>query len=216
MLWRSLSVLALVILGFVLHGKLGYQPATVALAGASLLLLLSGTKEPHQAFAEVEWTTIFFFIGLFILIGGIVKVGLIEWLSLKLLALTGGNLFATSMAVGWFSGFASAFIDNIPYVATMIPLVSDMARELWPGTTGVALLQHPDLMPVWWSLALGACLGGNGTAIGASANVIVVGMSERVGRRISFLRFMAYGLPVMVITVAMAMLYVWIRYYVFG
>jgi len=216
MLKKSLAVLAIVIVGFVLHGFLGYQPATVALFGASLLLLLSGTKEPHHVLAEVEWPTIFFFIGLFILVGGIVKVGLISWLSTKLLTATGGNLLATTMVVGWFSAFASAFVDNIPYVATMIPLIIDMAHQLWPDLQGTALLHHPDLMPIWWSLALGACLGGNGTAIGASANVIVVGMSERAGKRITFIRFMLYGMPIMIITVAVAMLYVWIRYFVLG
>jgi Na+/H+ antiporter NhaD/arsenite permease-like protein len=216
MLKKSLAVLGIVIVGFTLHGALHYQPATVAMFGASLLLLISGTKEPHRVLSEVEWPTIFFFIGLFILVGGIVKVGLISWLSTKLLAATGGNLLATSMVVGWFSAFASAFVDNIPYTATMVPLIIDMAHQLWPDLSGAALLTNPDLMPIWWSLALGACLGGNGTAIGASANVIVVGMSERAGRPITFLRFMLYGMPIMIVTVAVAMLYVWLRYYVLG
>jgi Na+/H+ antiporter NhaD/arsenite permease-like protein len=118
------------------------------------------------------------------------------------------------MVVLWFSAFASAIVDNIPYVATMNPLVIDLAQQLWPGFSGTALLHHPDLMPIWWSLALGACLGGNGSAIGASANVIVVGMSEKAGRKISFTRFLAYGMPVMILTVAIAAIYVWLRYYV--
>ena len=109
---------------------------------------------------------------------------------------------------------ASAFIDNIPYVATMNPLIVDMAKQLWPGLSGTQLLHHVDLMPVWWSLALGACLGGNGTAIGASANVIVVGMSEKLGKRISFGKFMFYGMPMMVMTVIISTVYVWLRYYV--
>jgi len=214
MLRKSLFVLALVLTGFIFHGMLHFQPATVALFGAGLLLLLSGTHEPHHILAEVEWPTIFFFMGLFIIIGGIVKVGLITWMSVKVLEITHGSLFATSMVVMWFSAFASAFIDNIPYVATMNPLIIDMARQLWPNVTGLNLLHHPDLMPVWWSLALGACLGGNGTAIGASANVIVVGMSEKLGKRISFGKFMLYGIPMMVMTVFIATIYVWIRYYV--
>lgn len=213
MLTKSLVVLGIVLTGFVFHGELHYQPATVALFGAGLLLLLSGTHEPHHVLAEVEWPTIFFFIGLFIIVGGVVKVGLIKWMSLKILALTEGNLFTTSMVVLWFSAFASAIVDNIPYVATMNPLIVDMARQLWPGETGVQLLQHPDLMPLWWSLALGACLGGNGSAIGASANVIVVGMSEKAGKKISFMRFMAYGMPVMIMTVLISHLYLWLRYY---
>lgn len=214
MLKKSLFVLAFVLTGFVLHGVLHLQPATIALFGAGLLLLLSKTHEPHHILAEVEWPTIFFFIGLFIIVGGVVKVGLIKWMSLQMLDLTEGNLFATSMVLMWFSAFASAIVDNIPYVATMNPLVIDMARQLWPDLTGIQLLHHPDLMPVWWSLALGACLGGNGSAIGASANVIVVGISEKAGNRISFIKFMAYGIPIMIMTVFISTVYVWLRYYV--
>jgi Na+/H+ antiporter NhaD/arsenite permease-like protein len=120
------------------------------------------------------------------------------------------------MLILWFSAVASAVVDNIPYVATMNPLVIDMARELWPDASGQELLHHPDLMPIWWSLALGACLGGNGSPIGASANVIVVGMAEKAGYKISFLRFVAYGAPITAITVFIAMIYVWLRYYVIG
>jgi len=214
MLKKSLFVLAVVISGFVFHGMLHFQPATVALFGAGLLLLLSGTHEPHHILAEVEWPTIFFFMGLFIIIGGVVKVGLIKWMSIKILELTQGDLFSTTMVVMWFSAFASAIVDNIPYVATMNPLIVDMARQLWPNLSGVQLLHHPDLMPIWWSLALGACLGGNGTAIGASANVIVVGMSEKLGKRISFGKFMLYGMPIMIMTVMVATVYVWVRYYI--
>jgi len=213
MLKKSLFVLGVVLLGFVLHGMLHYEPATVALFGAGLLLLLSGTHEPHKYLAEVEWPTIFFFIGLFIIVGGVVKVGLIKMMSLKVLDLTEGNLLATSMIVMWFSAVASAIVDNIPYVATMNPLIIDMARQLWPHESGLELLQHADLMPVWWSLALGACLGGNGSPIGASANVIVVGMAERAGKPISFFRFVAYGAPIMMLTVLISMIYVWLRYY---
>ncbi len=135
MLKKSLSVLA-VPNRVLFHGMLHFQPATVALFGAGLLLLLSGTHEPHHILAEVEWPTIFFFMGLFIIIGGVVKVGLIKWMSIKVLEITQGNLFATSMVVMWFSAFASAFIDNIPYVATMNPLIIDMARQLWPNLLG--------------------------------------------------------------------------------
>jgi len=213
MLRKSLGVLVLVLAGFVFHGILHFQPATIALFGAGLLLLLSRTHEPHHVLSEVEWPTIFFFLGLFIIVGGVVKVGLIKRMSLQILELTGGDLFATSMIVMWFSAIASAVVDNIPYVATMNPLIVDMARQLWPNLSGVQLLQHPDLMPLWWSLALGACLGGNATIVGASANVIVVGLAEKAGRRISFWKFMAYGTPVMIMTVAVSSLYVWIRYY---
>lgn len=213
MLKKSLAVLAIVLTGFVFHGVLHFQPATVALFGAGLLLLLSKTHEPHHILAEVEWPTIFFFMGLFIIVGGVVKVGLIKWMSMQILELTQGNMFATSMVVMWFSAFASAIVDNIPYVATMNLLIVDMAKQLWPNLSGTQLLHHPDLMPLWWSLALGACLGGNGSAIGASANVIVVGMSEKAGRKISFMKFMAYGMPIMIMTVVISTGYVWLRYY---
>ncbi|WP_457574711.1 SLC13 family permease [Desulfolithobacter sp.] len=213
MLTKSLVVLGIVLIGFVLHGVFHYEPATIALFGAGLLLLLSGTHEPHHVLAEVEWPVIFFFIGLFIMVGALVKVGAISLMSQKMLALTQGNLFATSMVIMWFSAIASAVVDNIPYVATMNPLVIDMAREMWPELSGKALLQHPDLMPIWWSLALGACLGGNGSPIGASANVIVVGMAEKAGHRISFMKFVAYGAPIMFLTVFISMIYVWLRYY---
>lgn len=214
MLKKSLAVLVVVLIGFIFHGKLHLEPATIALFGAGLLLLISKTSEIHRVFAEVEWTTLFFFIGLFIMVGAVVKVGLIKWMSMEVLKITSGNLLATSMIIMWFSAFASAFIDNIPYVATMNPLIIDMAKQLWPNLSGVELLHYVDLMPIWWSLALGACLGGNGTVIGASANVIVVGMSEKMGKKISFARFMLYGIPFMIMTVLISTLYVWIRYYV--
>lgn len=217
LLKKSGSVLTLTILGFVLHGALGYEPATVALMGAATLLLVSG-EDPHRALAEVEWSTIFFFIGLFIIIGGTVKVGLIEMMSQKMIDLTGptrDDMFVLSMVMVWFSAFASAIVDNIPFVATMNPLLAGMADKVLGGS-GVEALKHPTMLPVWWSLALGACLGGNGTAIGASANVIVVGMSEKAGHKITFVRFMKYGIPVMLLTVALSMAYVWLRYYVLG
>ena len=213
MLVKSLMVLGAVLAGFVFHGMLGYEPATVALAGAGLMMLVTKQDQPHGVLADLEWATLFFFIGLFIIVGAVVKVGLVSIMSSGILALTHGNMFSTSMLVMWFSAFASAFIDNIPYVATMNPLIADMAARLWPGLTTAQQLHHPDLMPVWWSLALGACLGGNGTVIGASANVIVVGMSEKLGFKISFGRFMLYGMPVMIISVAISSLYVWVRYY---
>lgn len=212
LLKKSLFVMGLVILGFGLHGMLGLQPASIALGGAALLMLLSG-REPHKVLHEVEWTTLFFFIGLFIVVGGLVKVGAIGLMSQKVLDLTQGNMFATSMFILWFSAIASAVVDNIPYVATMNPLIVDMAKGLWPNETELELLHHVDLLPVWWSLALGACLGGNGSAIGASANVIVCGVAERAGYPITFWRFTLYGFPLMVESVIIASIYVWLRYY---
>jgi len=215
LLTKSLVVLGIVLLGFIFHGLFHYEPATVALFGAGLLLIIAGIHDPHHLFVEIEWGTIFFFIGLFIIIGGVVKVGLIKLMSVKMLELTSGNLFATSMLLLWFSAFASAFIDNIPYVATMNPLILDMAAQLWPNEKGVALLHHHELLPLWWSLALGACLGGNGTMIGASANVIVVGIANKAGEKITFRRFLKYGMPTMILTVFVSSLYVYLRYYFF-
>jgi Na+/H+ antiporter NhaD/arsenite permease-like protein len=212
LLVKSLAVISLVMIGFVLHDALHLQPATIALSGAALLMLIS-VREPHAVLHEVEWTTLFFFIGLFIVVGGLVKVGMVALMSKKVLSLTRGNLFATSMLVLWFSAFASAVVDNIPYVATMNPLIIDMAKGLWPGQSGLALLHHADLLPIWWSLALGACLGGNGTAIGASANVIMCGMGERAGCPISFRRFTKYGFPLMIESVIISAIYIWWRFY---
>ncbi|MBI3393190.1 MAG: ArsB/NhaD family transporter [Nitrospirae bacterium] len=211
---KSLWVMGLTVLGFVFHHQIGFQPATIAIAGAALLLLLS-RAEPHKILEAVEWPTLFFFIGLFIIIGGVVKVGLIKIMSEWVLSVTQGNMFATSMIVLWFSAFASAIVDNIPYVATMNPLVIEMAKGIWPNLSGTELLHNPDLMPVWWSLALGACLGGNGTLIGASANVVVAGISEKGGRPITFMRFTKYGMPLMIESVLISTAYIWLRYYAF-
>ncbi|WP_415518693.1 MAG: SLC13 family permease [Desulfovibrio aminophilus] len=215
LLKKSGAVLGLTILGFILHGFFHYEPATVALMGAATLLFISG-EEPHHALAEVEWPTIFFFIGLFIIIGGTVKVGLIELLSKEMIALTHptpDSMFMLSMVMVWFSGIASAIVDNIPFVATMNPLLVSTAGTVL-GSTDTATLQSATMLPVWWALALGACLGGNGTAIGASANVIVVGISEKAGHKITFVRFLKYGVPVTLLTIAMAMAYIWVRYYI--
>ncbi len=214
LLRKCIFVLSLTIVGFIIHGLLDLEPATVAIAGASLLFLISG-EHPHDILRDIEWPTIFFFMGLFIMVGALIKTGLIASLSQIVLDLTRGNFLAMSMFVMWLSAFASAIVDNIPYVATMNPLIVDMARELWPGVEGTELVQHPELMPIWWSLALGACLGGNATIIGASANVITAGVSERSGYPISFKRFAAYGFPVMVASMIVCSIYVWLRYYAF-
>ena len=211
LLVKSLIVLAFVIVGFVLSRQLHLEPATVALFGAAVLLLLScigratdeQTKTVSKTFEEVEWITIFFFIGLFIVIYGVESTGLLAILANKLVELTGGNLRVTVYAILWASAILSSIVDNIPFVATMIPLVKDMA----PAFGG------PDgLLPVWWALSLGACLGGNGTIIGASANLTVAGLAERAGIRFSFIEYMKIAYPVMLITVALSMIYLELRY----
>lgn len=218
LLTKSLIVLGATILGFMFHGLFHYEPATVALMGAASLLLISG-ESPHDILADVEWTTIFFFIGLFIIIGGIIKVGLVADMSTAMIALTDpqpDDMTTLAMIMLWFSAFSSAIVDNIPFVATMNPLLVDMIHQVYNVEPGMATAQHiqnPAVMPVWWALALGACLGGNGSPIGASANVIIIGMSEKAGHKITFIEFLKYGFPVMILTVFLAMIYLYCRYY---
>jgi len=218
---KSVIVLALTLVGFVLHGALHLEPATVALIGAAVLLAIS-RGEPHNVLAKVEWGTVFFFIGLFIMVGAIVKVGLIGDISRYLIEATeptDQGMYGLSIVLLWGSAVLSAVVDNIPYVATMSPLVLDTASAVFHGGAVDAAdlpletLHHPVLQPVWWALALGSCLGGNATPIGASANVIVLGIAERAGVIITFLRFMAYGVPTMLITVGISHVYLWLRYF---
>ena len=213
---KSVIVLILVLLGFVFQARLGLQPATVAMSGAGLLLVTTGKRDMHRLMADIEWPTIVFFIGLFIIVGGVVKVGFIKWLSGEMLKATGPNMLKASMFVMFFSAAASSFINNIPFVAAMNPLVADMARQLAPGMPAHEALKSAAIMPVWWSLSLGVCLGGNGTAVGASANVIVLGISAKSRKKLSFFRFMLYGVPVTVMSVGIAAIYVWVRYFVMG
>jgi Na+/H+ antiporter NhaD/arsenite permease-like protein len=210
LLIKCLIVGALILTGFMIHGKMGWEPATVALSGAAILLLISGLHV-EEAFETVEWGTIFFFLGLFIMVGGLVKVGLIEKASMIILNKFGDDTSTLAYVILWFSAIASAVVDNIPYVATMCPLMNNLAE----GVTGLPALEAartPEIMPVWWALSLGACLGGNGTLVGASATVVVVGIAKRNGHKISFMEFTKYGFPVMIWTVAVAMVYLWFRY----
>lgn len=200
LLLKSLMVLGITIAGFILHAALKLESATVAMAGATVLLLIS-TIEPEDIFTEIEWTTIFFFMGLFILVGSLEEVGLIESLAAKVVELTKGNIFATAMLVLWMSAILSAFLDNIPFVATMIPLIKSL--ETLSGT---------ELTPLWWALSLGACLGGNGTMIGATANVIAGGMLEKHGRKLGFFNYMKYGLPLMILSIILSTVYIIIFY----
>ena len=196
---KSLIVLGLVLLFFILHAVTGLEPASVALGGAGLLMLIVGGEEVEEFFHEVEWATIFFFIGLFIMVGGLEHLGVIEFLAEKYLEATSGDVLITSTSIIWVSGFLSAILDNIPYVATMIPLVERLGVEI--GSTNI--------VPVWWSLAIGACLGGNGTLIGASANVVSAGIAGRNGWKISFLEFTKYGVVVTFITLIISTVYVY-------
>jgi Na+/H+ antiporter NhaD/arsenite permease-like protein len=210
---KSLIVLVLVIGAFIFHEKIHLDPATIALAGAALLLLLLRPEDVHSILADCEWTSIFFFIGLFIVIGAVVKVGFVKVMATMVVQTTGDNMLRASTIILWFSAVASAIIDNIPFVATMNPLIIDMGKQLWPQSTA-DVLNYGQLMPVWWALSLGACLGGNGTAIGASANVVVVGMAEKAGKKISFVKFMLYAFPFWLMSIIVSNIYIWIRYFV--
>mgnify|MGYP003968982331 FL=1 len=198
LLRKALIVMIGVIIGFLVHGALHLQPATIALTGATILMLW-GRSDPHKMLQDVEWTTLFFFFGLFIAVEAVVEVGIIEEIAQKALELTGGNLPTTSMLLIWFSGISSGIVDNIPYTATMIPLVESMGL----------------VMPVevlWWSLALGACLGGNFTLVGAAANVVVASLAEKSGHKIGFWTFFKYGASTTVVSLALGSAYIWLRY----
>ena len=214
LLRRALSILAVTIIGFVLHGALHLEAGTVAMFGAILLLLLSRI-DPHEVLAKVEWPTIFFFIGLFVLVGGLEEIGVLERVARRAVTLTDGNVPLTVLTILWFAAIVSAIVDNIPAVATMIPLTFSVARLLFPDLASLddqALAVHPDVAPLWWSLALGACLGGNGSLVGASANVVAVGIAERRGESIGFWGFTRIGLPFTLVSLVFASLYVWLRY----
>jgi Na+/H+ antiporter NhaD/arsenite permease-like protein len=214
---RCLFLLVVVNVAFCFHSLVHLEPATIALLGASLFMVIGHARRNHEDaeeltyLAEVEWKTIFFFIGLFILVGGLVKVGVIRYLADQLVSVTRGNLAGTTMAVLWGSAVLSAVVDNIPYVAAMNPLIVDLARSLHPEITDYATLVHQaDIIPLWWALALGACLGGNGTIIGASANVVIVDLARKAGYRITFWQFFQYGCPVMLGSVALSAIYLWL------
>ncbi|HID0816692.1 ArsB/NhaD family transporter [Clostridium botulinum] len=192
---KCLTVLFLTLIGFLTHSYLGFESATIAIAGSAILLAISKV-EPDEILQETEWGTIFFFIGLFIMTGVLEDVGIMEVLAQKTLSLTKGNLVMTGIFVLWISAIASAFIDNIPFVATMIPLIKAM------GTMG-----GMDIVPLWWALSLGACLGGNGTMIGASANLVVIGIAEKSGYKISFKDYFKLGFPVMLVSIIICTAY---------
>ncbi|HEU4965156.1 MAG TPA: ArsB/NhaD family transporter [Bacilli bacterium] len=203
LLKKSLTVMALTIIGFGLHQLLHLESATVALTGAFLLLLLTGEKYLEKALERVEWTTIFFFVGLFVLVAGLVETGVISELAAQAMDATGGDVTLMALLILWMSAIASAFVDNIPFVATMIPMIKEM------GQLGIHNLE-----PLWWSLSLGACLGGNGTVVGASANVIVIGLAAKENYKITFFQFMKIGFPLMILSIVLSTVYVYFRYLV--
>ena len=200
----GLAVLGLTVVGFLVHGALNWEPATIALGGAALGMLLLRAN-PHKAFAAVEWPSVMFFVGLFVMVGGLVELGVLDAVANFIRDLTQGNVFATAALTIWVSGIASAIVDNIPFAATMLPVVQNLE----------AAGLNPDNI-LWWSLALGADLGGNATIIGASANVILAGIAEREGYKIGFVQFMKYGVPVAVVCMALSTVWIWVRYVAFA
>jgi Na+/H+ antiporter NhaD/arsenite permease-like protein len=218
LLRRCVWLLGIVNVAFGLHNMLHVEPATIALLGASMFMLIGRANDKHDGdelsfLAEVEWKTIFFFIGLFILVGALVKVGVIRMLATQLLLFTEGHPAASTFTILWGSALLSAIVDNIPYVAAMNPLVVDLARSLHPEIVDQTTLVHqPDILPLWWALALGACLGGNGTLIGASANVVIAELARKAGHPISYRQFFLIGFPVMVGSLLLSTLYLWLLF----
>jgi Na+/H+ antiporter NhaD/arsenite permease-like protein len=210
LLKQALFVIALVIAGFVLAHSIGQEPGTIAMFGAALLLLLRVYDQQaedqshviHKTFGEVEWITIFFFVGLFVVVAGIEKAGALELLANRIVDWTGGDFTITAYVILWVSAVLSAVVDNIPFVATMIPVIQSMGGVFTPE----------QINALWWSLALGACLGGNGTLVGASANLVVAGFAERAGQPIRFLPFMLMAFPLMLGSIAVSSVYLWLRY----
>lgn len=201
LLVKSLSVLLLTIVGFITHQSMGLESATIALGGAMILLLLSGI-DPEDILVEIEWNTIFFFVGLFILVGSLEKVGVIAAMAERIVALTQGNVFFTAMLILWVAALLSSLLDNVPFVATMIPLLKNM--EQLTGSSSPVL---------WWALAAGACLGGNGTLIGASCNVIIGGMLEKRNHKIDFIDYMKVAFPIMLLSISAIAVYIAVFYF---
>lgn len=204
---KSVAVLGLTILGFILHSVIHVDAAVIAMTGAVALMLIAVPEhEIEDVFHSIEWGTIFFFAGLFVLVGGLVDIGLIKSLAEKTLEVTGGDISTAAYFILWLSGIASATIDNIPFVATMIPLIQDMA-------VGMGLSPDaPQIDVLWWALSLGACLGGNGTLIGASANVIVAGMASREGHGFTYMDFLKIGAPLTLVALLLSHAYLWLHY----
>ncbi|PGT80638.1 MULTISPECIES: ArsB/NhaD family transporter [Bacillaceae] len=199
---KSIFVLLMTIAGFVLNPILHIDLTSVALAGALLLLLLTHDEyKPDEVFKQVEWGTLFFFVGLFMLIGGLEEVGVIDELARGMVFYTEGDLPKTSMLILWMTGILSGFVDNIPFVAAMIPMIIEFKDY---GMT--------NLDPLWWSLALGACLGGNGTLLGASSNLVVAGLAAKEKEHINFIEFLKVGFPIVIISLGISSVYVYFRY----
>ena len=195
---KSLVLIALVVVGFVMHSTLGIESCVVALTAAAVMLII-GKQDAEDIIANVEWSTIVFFIGLFIVVGGMQETGVINMLAQALMDVTHGDVFITMLLL-WLSAIFSAFLDNIPFVATLIPMILTM------GQSGA------DITPLWWAISLGACLGGNGSLIGASANVVLSGISNKNGYPITFMSYLKVGFPLMILSIIISTGFLLIRY----
>lgn len=212
LLKKSLFILFCVIGAFISAEHLGIANGTIAMAGAAILLLLYTLGSKHderdqkieEIFGIVDWTTIFFFSGLFVIVYGLEVTGVLAMLGNKFVEITDGSIQKSAMLIIWVSAIVSSAIDNIPFVATMIPMIKSMEESMGGREA---------MMPVWWALSLGACFGGNGTLIGASANVIVAGMAQREGHPISFIGFMLWSIPTMLFSVLIATIYLHLRFF---
>jgi len=203
LLRKCLAVIFTTVLGFILHQQIRLEPALIAMVGACILLLISKSSL-IGSLKYVEWSVMVFFISLFIMVGAMEQIGLFEKLARIGLNITGGNILPTALIILWLSAVLSAFVDNIPFVAAMIPLIQDMGR----------LGGIHDLNFLWWALSLGSCLGGNGTAIGASANVVVIGIAEKRGIHISFIDFLKVAFPLMILSIVISTGYLLGWYYI--
>jgi Na+/H+ antiporter NhaD/arsenite permease-like protein len=195
----GLAVLGLTIAGFFFAGVIHQQPATIALLGAAALMLVARV-EPDELIREVDWSTLLFFVGLYVVVEGLVASGVIGSVGAWLADATGGDQSVATLGLLWMSGIASALVNNVPYTATMIPVVQQL------GASGLAM------EPLWWALALGICLGGNATIVGASANIVAANVAGRAGHPIAFGRFLRIGGVVALVSLVISSAYVWVRY----
>ncbi|WP_347338997.1 ArsB/NhaD family transporter [Paenalkalicoccus suaedae] len=203
--YKSIFVLVITTLGFIAQSYLQVGITSIAMAGALLLMLLAANEhETEEVLQSVEWVTIFFFIGLFMLVGGLEEIGLLDHIAQAIMSVTDGNLSTTALLVLWVSGIVSGFVDNIPFVAAMIPVMLEFESY------GV---QNMD--PLWWALALGACLGGNGTIVGASANVVVAGLAVKAKQPFNYVDFLKVGLPTVIISFVVSTIYLYLRYFTY-
>lgn len=197
---KSVIMIGFVVIGFILHGSLGMESSTIALLAAVIMLLI-GRQDAEEVILGVEWSTILFFIGLFVVVGGMESTGVIDQLANLLIGLTSGNMVMTMLIILWVSAIVSAFLDNIPFVATLIPMILTIQAE-----SGM------DITPLWWALSLGACLGGNGTLIGASANVVLSEIGNKNGYPITFMNYIKVGFPMMILSVIISTVYLLLRF----